>query len=251
MFTSYSVEIYAVVALAAAVGGLTRGFTGFGFAMIFMPIASSVVSPKEALATIWIIDAPFALLLGWRAFPNADKRGVLSLLLASSLVFPLGLSLLVHVDPILMRWVISIAIMALVSILASGWRYHGKPGTALTLGVGSVSGLFGGMAGLGGMPLALFWLSSQAKRPADIRADMQSFFGLSTLVSGIVLLWSNVLTSNAALLGLAMMPVYGVTLYAGSYGFRAASDTVFRRAAYSVILLAAILSLPALDPLIR
>ena len=251
MFAPYSLEIYGIVALAAAIGGLTRGFTGFGFAMIFMPIASSVVSPKEALATIWIIDAPFALLLGWRAFPDADKRGVLSLLAASSLVFPLGLSLLVYVDPTIMRWLISLTIMALVAILASGWRYEGTPGMPLTLGVGGMSGLFAGMASLGGMPLALFWLSSQTKQPAEMRADMQSYFGLSTLVSGVILVWNDVLSTNTALLGFAMMPVYGAMLYAGTHGFRVASAVTFRRAAYSVILLAAILSMPALDPLIR
>ncbi|MBY0612662.1 MAG: sulfite exporter TauE/SafE family protein [Beijerinckiaceae bacterium] len=251
MFASFSFEICAIVALAAAIGGLTRGFTGFGFAMIFMPIASSVLSPKEALATIWVIDAPFALLLGWKAFRTADRRGVISLLAASSLVFPLGLALLVHVDPVVVRWLISLTIMALVAVLASGWRYHGKPGLPLTLGVGALSGLFGGMASLSGMPLALFWLSSQAKRPVDMRADMQSYFGLSTVVSGVILAWNGVLTVNTALLGLAMMPVYGAMLYAGTHGFRVASPVTFRRAAYSVILLAAVLSLPALDSLLR
>lgn len=251
MFAPFTFEIYAVVALAAAVGGLTRGFTGFGFAMIFMPIASSVLSPKEALATIWVIDAPFALLLGWKAFRTADRRGVISLLAASSLVFPLGLALLVHVDPVVVRWLISLTIIALVGVLASGWRYHGKPGLPLTLGVGAMSGLFGGMASLSGMPLALFWLSSQAKKPAEMRADMQSYFGLSTVVSGVILLSNGVLTVNTALLGLAMMPVYGAMLYAGTHGFRVASPVTFRRAAYSVILLAAIISLPALDGLIR
>ena len=251
MPASYTVEIYAMVALASMLGGLTRGFTGFGFAMIFMPIAASVLSPKEALATIWVIDAPFALFLGWRALPGADKPGVVSLLLASSIIYPLGLYVLVHLDPVPVRWLISAAIVILVAVLASGWRYRGKPGLLLTLGVGSMSGLFGGLASLSGMPLALFWLSSQTRRPIDIRADMQSFFGLSTLVSGVILLANGVLSSSAFELGLAMMPIYGVMLYIGARGFRLASDVTFRRIAYSVILLAAILSAPGLDRFLR
>ena len=244
-------EIYVVVAIAAAMGGLTRGFTGFGFAMVFMPIASSVLAPKEALATIWVIDAPFALFLGWRALPKADRSGVFSLLLASSIMFPVGLYCLIHLDPVPVRWIISTLIVILVAVLASGWRYHGSPNLALTLGVGSVSGLFGGLASLSGMPLALFWLSSQARRPIDIRADMQSFFGLSTLVSGAILVSNDVMTKEAVMLGLIMMPIYGGMLYAGTHGFRIASEGTFRRVAYTVIFLAAMISLPIFDSVLR
>ena len=247
----YGPDITLIIAVAAAIGGLTRGFTGFGFAMIFMPIASSVIPPKEALAAIWVIDAPFALLLGWRAYPGADKPSVTRLVLASSLIFPFGLFLLTHVDPVPVRWLISTVIALLVAVLASGRRYRGDPGPLTTLAVGGMSGLFGGLASLGGMPLALFWLSSHRRRPAEIRADMQSYFGLATLVSGAILLLSGVLTQSALLLGLLMMPVYGIMLYAGTHGFRLASEAAFRRIAYSVIFLAAILSLPTLDPFIR
>jgi hypothetical protein len=38
---------------------------------------------------------------------------------------------------------------------------------------------------------------------------------------------------------------------AGSYFFRAASDRMYRRVAYVIIALAALLSLPILDPILR
>ncbi|WP_284177647.1 sulfite exporter TauE/SafE family protein [Rhabdaerophilum sp. SD176] len=251
MLAALSSQDWLVVALGAALGGLTRGFTGFGFAMIFMPLAASVLPPHVALAVIWAIDAPFALVLGLRAYRAADKKGVLTLLAAAALMFPVGLYALIHVDALVIRWIISGLVMAAVVILASGWRYHGRPGLPLTLSVGSLSGLFNGLASLSGLPLALFWLSSQNRQPAEIRADMQTYFLFSTFVSGAILGYRGILTVETLLIALSVMPAYGAMLYLGTRGYHMASEATFRRIAYAIVALAAILSLPALDGWIR
>jgi hypothetical protein len=216
-----------------------------------MPLAASVLSPPVALAVIWTIDAPFALYLGTRAYPDADKSGVFTLLAAATVMFPVGLYALIHVDALVVRWIISGLVIAAVVMLASGWRYRGRPGLPLTLSVGSLSGLFNGLASLSGLPLALFWLSSQSRQPAEIRADMQTFFLFSTFVSGAILAWRGILTVETLMIALSVMPAYGAMLYLGTRGYRIASETTFRRIAYAIIALAAILSLPVLDGWIR
>lgn len=251
MFSSLPQNDWLVIALGAVVGGLTRGFTGFGFAMIFMPLAASVLPPQAALAVIWAIDAPFALFLGGRNFRAADKRSVFLLLAAATLLFPVGLYILIHVDPYVIRWIISGLVIAAVIGLASGWRYHGRPGVGLTLSVGSLSGLFNGLASLSGLPLALFWLSSQTRRPAEIRADMQTYFLFSTLVSGSILAYKGIFTRETLLIALSVMPIYGLMLLLGTRGYRIASEATFRRIAYLVIAMAAVLSLPVLDRWLR
>jgi uncharacterized membrane protein YfcA len=251
MLPSLALHDWLVIALGAVLGGLTRGFTGFGFAMIFMPLAASVVPPQAALAVIWAIDAPFALYLGSRSYAAADKPGVFTLLGAAALFFPVGLYLLTHLDPLLIRWIISALVIAALLGLVSGWRYQGRPGLALSLGVGSLSGLFNGLASLSGMPLALFWLSSQNRRPVEIRADMQTYFLFSTFVSGAILAYHGILSRETLLIAVSVMPIYGLMLWLGTHGFRLASETTFRRIAYLVIALAAILSLPVLDRWLR
>jgi hypothetical protein len=251
MFPPLDMADWSVIALGALLGGLTRGFTGFGFAMIFMPLAASVVPPTLAIAVIWVIDAPFALVLGWRARREAEFGAIALLLVAASCFVPLGLFLLTAMPALTTRWVIAILILTAVAALASGWRYHGRPGVPLTLGIGSIAGLFSGLANLGGMPLALFWLSSSAKRPAAMRADIQLYFGLATFVSGAMLGWKGLLTAEAFALGLALMPIYGATLWLGTRGFHLASETTFRRIAYAIIFAAATISLPAWDGWLR
>ncbi len=63
----------ATLFLAALVGGLVRGFTGFGFAMVFVPVAAAAVGPAAAVGLIWVVDAPFSLWFG--APPPRGRSG--------------------------------------------------------------------------------------------------------------------------------------------------------------------------------
>ena len=63
------------VALAiAALSGLVRGFSGFGSAMIYMPLIAAVYEPRVAAVTLLLIDtvstAPFTV----RAFTQCTRR---------------------------------------------------------------------------------------------------------------------------------------------------------------------------------
>ena len=43
--------------VAAAIGGVVRGFSGFGGALIYMPAAAAVLPPLWALTTLIVIEA--------------------------------------------------------------------------------------------------------------------------------------------------------------------------------------------------
>jgi len=237
----------AVLFAATLLGGLVRGFTGFGFAMVFMPLASIVLGPVVALGLIFCIDLPFALPLAARSAKQAEWREVLPLLVAATVTLPLGIWLLIWLDRQTMRWLLAALVMAAVALMASGWRYHGRPGVPLSLGVGALSGLCNGMASIGGMPLAVFWLGAQRNDRHKTRANLQSFFGLSTVVSGAILWLNGILTAASALMALPLMLIYGAGMWAGTHGFRLASEVAFRRVAYLVIFASALVSLPLWD----
>ena len=72
----------------------------------------------------------------------------------------------------------------------------------------------------------------------------------STLISGTVLWWKGILTLGALLMAVPLFAVYGIGLWAGTHGFRLATEESFRRGAYLVIFLSALISLPIWDALI-
>jgi uncharacterized protein len=65
------------ICVIAFISGAARGFSGFGAAMIFMPLASSVAAPRLAATLLLIIDfvAAAPLLPGaWRQADASQPR---------------------------------------------------------------------------------------------------------------------------------------------------------------------------------
>ncbi len=239
-----------LLAAAALMGGLVRGFTGFGFAMVFVPIATIAVGPAGAAALIWVIDIPFAWVLAATSWKRVDWREILPLLATAILFLPLGVWLLTHADPLAARWTVVTCILVGVACLASGWRYQGAPGVPLSLGVGALTGTVSGLAQLGGLPIAIFWLASQAKAARQTRDNLNGFFCLLPTFAGIAYIVSGVVTLDTVRQAIPLFLPYGLGLLIGSRLFPFASETTFRRIAYSVIVAAAAVAMPALDALL-
>lgn len=234
---------------AATLGGLVRGFSGFGFAMVFMPIASIAVGPVAAVGLIYLIDLPFALPLAIGSLRKTEWREVLPLITASALCFPIGVWLLLITEPISMRWIIATLVICAAILLASGWRYRGPGSTQLSAAVGSVAGLFSGMAQLGGMPIAVFWLSAVRTNAAQMRHNLNAYFAAGAAITGGILLWRGVLTPAIFWQAVPLLVPYGLAIWLGARSFHLASEATFRRIAYAIIFATAVLSMPLLDPI--
>jgi len=228
---------------AALLAGLVRGFSGFGAAMTFVPIAAMVVGPPAAVVLILVID----LIPAWALVPGAARhcawREVLPLAVGAGLTIPLGAWFLVSTDPTALRWAMPLLSLAAVALLASGWRYAGNPGPALSGTVGGTSGFLGGLTSFYGPPIVLFWLGGPS-RPVAVRANLIVFFAFTSIVGGLSYAAHGLLTRNLIVEGLALLPVYGAAIWAGIGLFGRASDKTFRRIAYGLIALAAVISLP-------
>ena len=238
----------AFVFLAALIAGLARGFSGFGGALIFVPLAGAAVGPKIAPALLLVIDGIMTLGMlpeGWR---RANRREVFTMLIGAVVGVPAGTILLTLLPSVTLRWIISGVVLCLLIFLISGWRYHGRPKTSLTIGVGALAGLFGGAAQLSGPPVVAYWLGG-AIQALTVRANLVLYFALSSCISATSYLLGGILTFEVLLISLVAGPGYGIGLYVGSKLFGVASDTTFRRLCFMLIAMAAIVGLPAFDGL--
>jgi uncharacterized membrane protein YfcA len=158
-----------VLVVTALVAGCARGFSGFGGALIFVPVASSLVGPKLAVPLLLIVDLVLTPGLLPKAWRNADRPNVGVMAVGAVLGIPMGTYMFTHVDGIVIRWAIVSIVVALLAMLMSGWRYHGHPHASLTAAVGLMSGLFSGAAQVGGPPVVAYWLGG-AFAPQTVRA---------------------------------------------------------------------------------
>ena len=234
------------LAAAGLIAGLARGFSGFGSALIFIPLASASVGPLLAAPILMMIDGVGALGMIPDAWRQADRRGVFVMAAGALVAVPFGTWVLTHTDPRSIRWGISLAILLLIGLLASGWRYGGRPRDGITVGVGAVSGLLNGAAQIGGPPAIAYWLGSAAT-PQMVRANMVLFRAVSQVFAVIAYAQAGVFNWVAVGLSLVSGPAYIFGLLVGTRMFGMASVIVFRRICYALIAFAAIGSLPALD----
>ncbi|MFL1876732.1 sulfite exporter TauE/SafE family protein, partial [Hansschlegelia beijingensis] len=101
------------LALAIAIAllsGVVRGFSGFGSALIFVPLISALYDPARATPTFCLIDAALMAPMALRAFGRCHWAEVAPMALATAAFTPLGVYALVAVDPVTLRWAIALPV---------------------------------------------------------------------------------------------------------------------------------------------
>ena len=98
-----------LVLFAALLAGTVRGYTGFGSAMIFMPVAGAYLGPKTAIGIMWIIDFLMQLPMVRSTWRHARWGEIGPLFIGYVVGLPLGLTLLMTIDPTPVRWVTSLS----------------------------------------------------------------------------------------------------------------------------------------------
>jgi uncharacterized protein len=242
------VSLSTVIALGAIafLSATARGFSGFGSALIFMPLASSVAGPRLVAALLLVIDFVSAAPLVPNAWKEADRKATAVIVAGALVGVPIGTHFLSRLDPITTRWIISGFVVALLALLLSGWRYRGRDYPALSVAVGGLSGFCSGLAQTGGPPIVGYWLGRPI--PSKIaRANILLFFGASDFFSMVSYAASGLITVDSLKLSLLVGPIYAIGVFFGASLFGRASEKTFRAICYALIALSVIFGLPALD----
>lgn len=238
------------VAAVVLVSGIVRGFAGFGGALIFIPLSAAILGPRKAVAVFYLFDLVSATPYGYTYFPQARWREILPMLIGAVIALPVGAWILRFSDPLVLRWLLGIVVLSMLALLVSGWRYKGKPTPRVSFGLGLFAGATGGATGVSGPVVIAYWLSSTAAA-AVIRANIMSFYAVTSTVTDIVYFFNGLFTWDVAVYALIAWPLYSLGLAAGARVFKGANERNYRVAAYVLIFMSAMISLPLFDRFIR
>src|ERR1700755_2493382 len=245
-----SLHVALAICVIAFISGTARGFSGFGSALIFMPLASSIAAPRLVAALLLVIDFVAAAPLLPDAWRKADRKATAVIVLGALVGVPVGTYFLSVLDPVTTRWIISAFVAALLLLLLSGWRYRGRDHVALSVGIGALSGFCSGLAQTGGPPIVGYWLGRPG--PSRLaRAAIVLFFWASDFFSVVSYAASGLINRDAILFSLLVGPIYAIGIGCGTLLFGRASETVFRGICYALIAIAVICGLPILDGVLR
>ena len=230
----------------AACGGLLRGYSGFGSALLLSPLWAIVIGPVQAVATLMILEAVVTLQLLPRAAKSTDWKLVGWLSVGAIVAIPFGTYLLVTVDPDILRRSIGIVVLVWSLIMLMGLRYEGRLTVPMTLGIGAISGAMTGATSLGGPPVLMYLLSSPARAESN-RANIITYFGLISLVLVVALLLEGIYTSATWWRGLFLTPVFMGGAWIGARAFDRTSEATFRRLVLYFLLAIGVLTVGGWD----
>jgi uncharacterized protein len=248
--TDVSLNTAIAICAIAFVSATARGFSGFGSALIFMPLASSIAAPRLVAALLLIIDFVAAAPLVPNAWKQADRKATAVIVFGALIGVPIGTYFLSRLDPVTTRWIISAFVFALLLLLLSGWRYRGREHMVISVGIGGLAGFCSGLAQTGGPPIVGYWLGRPIA-PVIARANILLFFVASDFFSLVSYFLTGLITADAIRFSLLVGPVYAVGVLIGASLFGKASETLFRAICYALIAMAVIIGLPALDGVLR
>jgi uncharacterized protein len=238
-FLSFAFLIAAAVAFIA---GMVRGFAGFGAAMLMTPIFSALYGPLVGVVLCLLLEIAVGLPLLPRAVSLVDWRRIGLLLIAAAVGVPFGNLVLSNTNPQPMRWAISGIVLLAVVLLASGWRYPGRPTAGPTTGAGVISGFLNGLSGMAGPPIAFYYLAG-AESAAQVRANLTTYFVFVDLLTLSVFAARDLLSWSTALDGLLLAPAVMLGGMAGERLFPLASESFYRRLALGLLVTVAFGSL--------
>jgi len=225
---------FLICAVVACIAGMVRGFAGFGAAMVMTPIFSALYGPAVGVALCLMLEIAVALPVVPGVLDLVDWRRIGLMLVAAAVGVPLGNLVLTWAEPEPMRWAISAIVLGAVALLASGWRYKGKPRPATTLAAGVSSGFLNGLAGMAGPPIAFYYLAGQ-ENAAHVRANLTTYFVFVDLVAIATFASRSLIDWNTVVLALFLAPAVMLGGVLGAKLFPLASENFYRRLALALL----------------
>ncbi|HKI56595.1 MAG TPA: sulfite exporter TauE/SafE family protein [Trueperaceae bacterium] len=168
-----STPMVAVIAVGAA--GIVTGLTGFGFALVSVPILMLVLPPASVVATVLVIGEITDVVNVMSARRHVDHAVLRGLLLPATLGMLLGAAALHLVPPAGLRLTAAAAVVTFTGLLLRRGRGSNGTGPGWRTLAASVSGLLTTAVGLSGPPIVLY-LDAAMRDKHRSRATLAAYF---------------------------------------------------------------------------
>lgn len=235
IWPSVSTPEIALVAAAAMIAGVIRGFSGFGSALVVVPVMAAVFGPRLAVPAGIIVHIITSIQLTPRALRDCEWGRVVPLSITGCLAIPVGAWVLATQDPTLLRRAISVLIVVFAIMLLRGWRYTGKVNGWITATVGAVGGFITGAATIGGPPVVAF-LMAGPYTAAQNRAAIILYF-IFVQMMAVAMYWvAGLFEWPVVGICIIVTPTLAVGTLIGQALFNQASEQLFRRIALGFLM---------------
>jgi len=239
MVTPGNIILLSLIIFFASV---VRGFTGFGLALVAVPLIQFIMPVADTAVFIALINAIFSVLYFRRSREIVKGMRLGTMALWTGIGVAAGTIILKFINPAYIQLIWGLLIIFIVIALIRGLNFSIQSDkTAMTL-----SGLFGGVlagaTGITGPPVSSI-LSSQKTPKEKFNAIISIFILFAVSYALLFYLISDLINKNTALLALFSIPALIAGLYTGDRLVSRISQKTFTSIVYIVLIVMGIITL--------
>jgi len=224
-------------AIAGLLGGIIRGYSGFGGPAVILLLLSHGFSPASLVFKVVLIDAMANLHLLRSALKEAEWRTVALLGIPAILGIPIGIYGLHHIDGESIRQAIGVTTAAAMIWLLSGHRRQKPFKSIVIVAVGFLNGIIYGASCIVLIAVAFLLLGPDSNKTSRANIIVWAFAMVSTYIPlnfalgyGAESAWPQILTLGLIYAGGALV---GARLFAQS------ADTGYRKISIALLIILA------------
>lgn len=184
--------------------GLVRGFTGFALSAFALALAVLILPPVELIPVLWWLELTASIVMLRSGWGGADMRAAITLALGSALGMFVGLGLTTSLEPAMSQRAALVVLITLAAMQLTRLRIRGLATPFGTVIAGVIAGIATGLAGVGGMVVALYILARDDD-PKVMRATLVAFLFLGSATSLFTHLYYGTMNQTSVLRGFALI----------------------------------------------
>jgi uncharacterized membrane protein YfcA len=213
----------------------TQSLTGFGFALVMVPLLSLIWDVKLAVVTSALLSTVAILPLTVEVRRSIRPWKVVPLVLGSLLGIPVGIVILDRIHPEALKIMVAAVVIAasLVVYFAPRIRLE-RGGVGSPLLAGALSGMLRASTSMGGPPAVLYMLSRE-RQIEEFRSTLLAFFLPSSLLTVIGLTIAGRMTPEVLGTSAVALPALALGLLAGAWLRSRVQQEMFRTVVLAVL----------------
>tara|TARA_Y100001956_G_C4101144_1_gene177720 strand:+ start:555 stop:1292 length:738 start_codon:yes stop_codon:yes gene_type:complete len=219
---------------------IVRGFSGFGFTLVALPLSALFVPVIELVPVFMLIDLLGNVQLLPKVKKHVNWRWVAKVFIPCLVFTPVGLLLLKSVSQDTIILIISAFIFASALMIYRGFQYKSEPRFAPYL-LGSLAGIMNGAASMSGPPIGTHALASPVA-PHIARAGLIAFFVLADSSAFVSASIAGLVDRDVVWLTLALLPSSMFGGYVGSKLFERFGGEKFKPVTIGLLIVIAFFS---------
>ncbi|MDR9501011.1 MAG: sulfite exporter TauE/SafE family protein [Desulfurivibrionaceae bacterium] len=234
-------SLYLIISLVFFSAGLLQGVSGFGAALLAMPLLALVLDVREAVTLTLLNGLIINLFLSLELKRHLEWRKLLPLVVGCLPGIYVGVTLLKTMNPAIMKLCLGVVIIAYALYCLAGRRIRKRVGQGWALVAGFAAGTLGSAFSTGGPPVIIY-ITLTGWTKEQIKATLSSFFLFITVLALAAHAVNGLTTPHVLLLfAVSALPVLAGVVLGAQFYKRLATKTYLTIIYYLLIALGVML----------